>query len=67
MLKPDTLRWRLWDRLVTRLAAIGPRPGIGEAWCMYCLRNNGRTLVVGADTIWDHARAHETPAGPGED
>ena len=36
-------------------AVIEPRPDPGEAWCIGCALNGGRTLVVSADEFRDHA------------
>jgi hypothetical protein len=46
-------------RFRRRLArVITPGPAPGEAWCVDCALNEGRTLVVSADGTWDHIRRH---------
>jgi hypothetical protein len=53
-------------RLRRRAARIvEPRPDPGEAWCTDCTLNDGRTLVVSADGMREHAERHvrEEPAG----
>ena len=74
MARPDSLTTRLRILIARRLE---PMPDPGEAWCVGCSMNDGRTLVVSVNGIWDHAKKHEGGAcafraasmtfGPGED
>lgn len=38
---------------------IEPRPDPGEAWCLNCALNGGRTAILSADGARDHGRQHE--------
>ena len=35
------------------------RPDPGEGWCHKCALNGGRTLVISATAIHDHAETHK--------
>lgn len=37
---------------------LDPFPDRGEAWCMDCAVNNGRTLILNANGHADHVRQH---------
>lgn len=37
---------------------IEPMPDPGEAWCMNCMMNGGRTLVVAVNNHRDHSVVH---------
>lgn len=43
---------------------LDPYPDRGEAWCIGCVLNGGRTLVLNADGHTDHMRAHRNPDDP---
>jgi hypothetical protein len=46
-----------WSRFRYLLAQwIEPTPDPGESWCVDCSLNSGRTLVLPADSIIQHAR-----------
>lgn len=62
MAAPDSWLTRLRRRAA---AAIEPFPAPGEAWCIRCTMNAGRTLIVSADGTRDHVLRHraEDPAG----
>jgi hypothetical protein len=48
-----------WTRFREHLAAkIDPKPAMGEAWCVDCLFNEGRTRVISVDGVDLHLRAH---------
>jgi hypothetical protein len=34
------------------------RPPIGEAWCVNCAANNGRTKILSPDGIKEHVLTH---------
>jgi hypothetical protein len=55
MTRPDSLLTRL-RRQLARIIEPGPDPG--EAWCLDCALNEGRTLIVSADGFRDHAGQH---------
>ncbi len=38
--------------------AIAPHPDPGEAWCVCCSLNNGRTLILPVDGIKAHTDLH---------
>ena len=42
---------------------IEPGPAAGEAWCVDCAMNDGRTLIVSADGFRDHAGEHRELPG----
>jgi hypothetical protein len=46
-------RFRRWLAIV-----IEPRPDPGELWCIDCSQNNGRTLILGADSMRAHLETH---------
>jgi hypothetical protein len=52
------MRWRLsrW---------LEPEPDPGEAWCMECALNGGRTLLLPADGHEIHAERHGELPGTG--
>jgi hypothetical protein len=55
--KPDSLMARA-RRHVARL--LEPRPDPGEAWCIACRLNGGRTLVLSADGHSVHTEEHHS-------
>lgn len=57
---PDSAVTRLRDWLSRKIA---PSSVPGEAWCMRCELNNGRTLIVSADGWTDHVRRHHDLPG----
>lgn len=61
MRNPDRWFWRAWDRFVRWMDDRSPRAPHGEGWCMYCVRNGGRTLILNADGVMRHVQEdHET-------
>jgi hypothetical protein len=60
---PDSALSRLRDWLAQKLMTA---PDPGEAWCMRCALNDGRTLVVTADGWRDHVRLHQDEPGTQE-
>lgn len=60
MAKPDSPVTRLRRHLA---ALIEPSPDPGEAWCVYCTLNDGRTLIVSADGIREHVEQHVPGSG----
>lgn len=44
---------------------VEPKPDPGEAWCIGCSLNSGRTAVVSAAGHQEHAQVHA--AGDGEE
>jgi hypothetical protein len=41
-------------------AVLEPKPDPGEAWCMDCVLNGGRTMVLSADGTKAHAAEHKS-------
>jgi hypothetical protein len=39
---------------------IDPHPDKGEAWCMDCTLNGGRTIILNANGHREHVEAHRT-------
>jgi hypothetical protein len=37
---------------------IDPFPDIGEAWCVNCSLNNGKTLLMSSDSVIKHTDKH---------
>ena len=60
MADPDSPLTRLRRSLAR---AIEPGPDPGEAWCVGCALNGGRTLIVSADGFRDHAGEHRELPG----
>jgi hypothetical protein len=52
---PYSLLTRLRVRLARR---IEPYPDAGEAWCMDCALNGGRTLIVPSSGHREHVELH---------
>jgi hypothetical protein len=42
---------------------LDPYPDKGEAWCMDCTLNDGRTLILNASAHSDHVEAHREASG----
>jgi len=42
---------------------LDPYPDKGEAWCMDCVLNDGRTLILNAAAHSDHVEAHREASG----
>ena len=63
MANPDSELTRFRRRLA-RL--IEPRPAPGEAWCVACALNDGRTLIISADGYQAHAEMHRENDLPGD-
>lgn len=57
---PNSAVTRLRGWLARRLE---PRPAPGEAWCMTCELNGGRTLIVTADGWRAHVERHSDLPG----
>lgn len=55
MAKPNSAL-TLIRRILVRIIEPGPDPG--EAWCLDCSLNGGRTLVLPADGYKPHAISH---------
>ena len=55
MANPNTLLVKVRLRLVRWL---DPFPDQGEAWCMGCVMNNGRTVIMNADGHLHHVEQH---------
>lgn len=53
--KPDSALSRL-RRWASDL--IDPKPDRGEAWCIQCSLNGGRTLILSADSLVSHREKH---------
>lgn len=62
MANPNSLLTRLRRYAVTRLQ---PAPDPGEAWCVGCTLNGGRTLIISADGFRDHSAEHTNSEGSG--
>lgn len=57
MVRPDSLTARAARRLVHWIERrVWPPPG--EAWCIGCPRNGGRTLIIPADAVDHHLAQH---------
>lgn len=53
-----------WTRLRLQLAGwLDPCPDRGEAWCMTCALNGGRTLILNAAGHREHAEQHRNSDG----
>lgn len=55
MIDPNSLLTRLRRRLAAR---VEPGPDAGEAWCVDCELNHGRTTVLPADGTSGHLEIH---------
>lgn len=55
MTDPNSLLTRLRRRLVSW---ADPGPDVGEAWCVDCTMNAGRTVVLPADGSRKHMELH---------
>ncbi|HEY1700828.1 MAG TPA: hypothetical protein VGG75_14045 [Trebonia sp.] len=55
MSRPNSRLTRVRRRLVKLL---DPWPPVHEAWCIGCAQNGGRTLVLGANAVYDHVALH---------
>ncbi len=55
MANPNTVLTRVRLRLVRWL---DPYPDQGEAWCMNCAMNNGRTVILSASGHVQHVEKH---------
>lgn len=55
MTDPNSLLTRLRRRLAR---VIAPGPAAGEAWCVDCALNHGRTLIILAELSQVHLRLH---------
>ena len=57
MSKPNSLTTMLRRSLA---AMIDPHPPAGLAWCVGCqFRDDGRTVVLTSDEIFDHVKLHQ--------
>jgi len=63
MANPYSLLTKIRFALSRRL---DPYPDRGEAWCMDCALNGGRTLILNASGHSDHVEAHREASGDGE-
>ena len=45
---------------------LDPYPDKGEAWCMACELNDGRTLILNAAGHADHVERHREASGEGD-
>jgi hypothetical protein len=53
-------RWMTFRNLLARAArAIEPQPPAGEAWCVNCSLNGGRTLVIPVNRYGPHLQSHQ--------
>ncbi len=43
---------------------LDPYPDRGEAWCMDCVLNDGRTLILNAAAHTDHLERHREASEP---
>jgi hypothetical protein len=59
MRKPNSKTTRLREWIAY---TIDPMPPMGEAWCMKCSINGGKTAVISAAGLTLHVKAHT----PGE-
>jgi hypothetical protein len=55
MPKPNSIITKIRRELANRLQ---PCPDKGEAWCVNCTLNSGRTAVLSADGISPHTLEH---------
>lgn len=55
MRSPDRAFWRAWDRAARWMAARSPQAAYGESWCIYCVRNDGRTRIFSGEEVLRHA------------
>lgn len=60
MANPNSLSTRIRFYLARWL---DPYPDRGEAWCMECALNEGRTLILNADGHADHVERHREASG----
>jgi hypothetical protein len=62
LISPDA-PWTRFRRWLS--ATIEPRPSAGEAWCMDCVLNAGRTRIVSSSGASLHVERHheEDPGG----
>lgn len=54
-LRPDS-RWTQFRRRLAK--RIEPGPPMGEAWCIGCPLNDGRTLIFPYEGATDHLERH---------
>ena len=64
MARPNSLTTRL-RRWAVRKLVVGPDPG--EAWCMWCQLNGGKTAVVSASGYLIHVAEHRESIAEGGD